>query len=213
MRYESLQRPTFIAELGSGNTCRNNLNRIRALIDGVAAADTGKYDVKIKFQLFDKVGDNLAMSKEAFRYAHTYAFQEYGREVSASVFSEEWLGWLLDFGVSWVKLANIPELHYMASLVPEDVIVYTSYPRDPGPVPANVRPLCCVRKYPAKSEDYTVFSESYLRMGISDHTIGWGLLDSYQPEVFEKHIVDIREEQNPDAGPFAVTLEELWEVL
>jgi len=204
---------TFIVELGSGNTCRNNVKRLCRMIDAVTEVDTEKYEVQFKLQLFWAAGNNIPLSRQVFDYAMEYA-AGLGYKLSASVFDEDSLLWLLDSDPPFVKLACIPELHHLAALVPESVRVYCSFPADPGPLPANVWPLCCVREYPATIEQYEAsFSEAYLWTGISDHTPGWGLLDKYQPEVYEKHVVDFREDSNPDAGPFSVTIEELRGIL
>lgn len=200
---------TFIVELGSGNTCRNNVDRLKRMIQRVMDMDTGRYHLLFKVQLFDKVGGNVPLSRRVFDVAYFYAMER-GYSLSASVFSAEWLDYLLEYDPEWVKIACLPELHKLISAVPSAVGVFASFPTTPGPLPFNVTPLACVREYPATVKQYErAFKPSDLRIGISDHTVGWELIDKYEPEVFEKHVVDVREDGNPDAGPFAVTIDEL----
>jgi sialic acid synthase SpsE len=183
------------------------------MIDGVMERDTHKYRVLFKLQLFKKAGENVALQRHIFDYAFYYA-GENGYDLSASVFDEESLDWLLARSPAFVKIACVPELHRFALMVPSETTVYCSFPTDPGPVPSNVHPLCCVRKYPASILEYELaFSDAQMRIGISDHTAGWKLLKRYKPDVFEKHVVDIREDGNPDAGPFAATLAQLGGVI
>ena len=207
---------TFIIEMGSGNSCRNDMMRACDMVDAVRDANTLRvcFDLYFKWQLFSDMPPNKPLSADVFDCAYHHAAWE-GYETSASVFSEKWLSWLLaNYQVPFVKIACIPELHKLISRVPGDLRVYVSFPADPGPLPSNVYPLACVRKYPATIEDYEeAFSESQLRLGISDHTVGWDLYNKYKPDVIEKHFVDVREDDNPDAGPFAVTAKELAEVL
>ena len=208
-----IDKPTFIVELGSGNTCRNSTSRIREMIDGISMVDTEKYKVLLKMQLFTKAGDNVPLRPQVFDYAFEYA-AGLGYDLSASVFDDEWLKWLLEREPAFIKLACIPELHYLSLAVPESVQVFASFASDPGPLLSNIYPLCCVRKYPAKIEDYDrAFSWGYLSAGISDHTKGFTLMRKYRPFVFEKHVVDVREEGNPDAGPFAATIRDLEGIL
>ena len=73
--------------------------------------------------------------------------------------------------------------------------------------------MCCVPKYPADIKDYEKFSKEDLKYAISDHTVGWELFKKYKPAIIEKHFVHERDPENPDAGMFAVTAEELKEIL
>ena len=204
---------TLIVELGSGNTCRNDRDRLLTMIDRVIRLDRGICDVRFKLQLFEKAGDNLPLDHAVFDEAFEYAMVM-GYQLSASVFDEPSLEFLLSRRPKFVKLACVPELHYLASKIPPQIKVYCSFPSNPGPVPDNVIPLCCVREYPAEVASYEKrFGEGWLRTGISDHTVGWELFDKYEPEYYERHVVDVREESNPDAGPFAVTIGELRRVL
>jgi sialic acid synthase SpsE len=48
---------------------------------------------------------------------------------------------------------------------------------------------------------------------MSDHTVGLELWNKYHPTVWEKHVCLEHNDTNPDAGAFAITPEELKEVL
>ena len=74
--------------------------------------------------------------------------------------------------------------------------------------------MYCIPKYPADISDYEkMFDTKWLGEAISDHTVGWDLYNKYKPEILEKHFVLDRREDNPDAGVFAVTAEELKEIM
>ena len=204
----------FIAEFGSGNTCKNDIQIVEQMIDGLADVDSGTHDVVIKWQLFHDAPPNTPLWHTIFEHAYHYAKTK-GYQTTASVFDRESLDFLLRFDVPFVKIACLPRLYPMARNVPKEMPVVVSYP-SPGRIAKagpHIIPLCCVRQYPASIESYEVFPADQLKRGISDHTVGWELWNRYQPAWFEKHIVLEHDDENPDAGPFAATPEDLAEVL
>ncbi len=50
------------------------------------------------------------------------------------------------------------------------------------------------------------------RCNISDHTIGFDLFNMVKPKIWEKHLI-MKGDKGLDAGPFAVTPEDLKEIL
>ena len=73
--------------------------------------------------------------------------------------------------------------------------------------------MCCVSEYPASKEDYIeIFPESFLELGISDHTIDWELFETYKPAIYECHY-KLPDSTGLDAGPFARTPQQLKEIL
>jgi len=208
---------TFIAEMGSGNTCRNDVSLAHDMIDAVIGKDTGKHKIVFKWQLFYNMPPNEKLDWRVFTDAYEHAASR-GYETTASVFNEECLQFLLEFDVPVVKLPCVRELYPLAKKVPADIPVIVSYPNATRVADvkrnAHIIPLCCVREYPADMVKYgSMFDGDQLRFGISDHTEGWGMYHVYQPQWLEKHVVLEHDEDNPDAGPFAATVEELGEIL
>jgi len=205
----------FIVELGSGNTCKNDPAVVLELIDGVVDADTGKYPLVFKMQLFKEVPPNVPLDLTVFEEAYHYAAEK-GYGLTASVFDLGSLSYLVEnFNVPFVKIACRNELYPLAAKVPRETPAVVSYPSTPEMRKnKHIIPLCCVPKYPAAIEEYERrFPADYLAAGISDHTTGFELFEKYQPEWYEKHIVLRRSKSNPDAGPFAATVKDLEGVL
>lgn len=205
----------FIIEMGSGNTCRNDIGMVREMIDAVDGSDSGKHEVVLKWQLFEFAPPNLPLEWSTFAYAYGYA-AELGYHTTASVFDSESLSFLERFRVSFVKIANRPRLYQMRheTLLPCVISVDAeSCNGIPG-----VTTLACVSKYPADPADYMPMAPDDWQLpewayGISDHTIGWDLYHTLKPAIIEKHFVLRHDADNPDGGPFAVTPEQLAEVL
>lgn len=199
----------FIIEMGSGNTCRNDVGKVREMIDAVADVDTGKHEVVMKWQLFETALPNEPLLWSTFAYAYGYAWER-GYQTTASVFDVSSLAFLERFDVPFVKIANRPKLYYLARMTekPCYVSVRVGY-GFVGVPPSEV--LECVSSYPATVEDYEAAGR--LPVNISDHTPGWDLYHRAQPAIIEKHFVLEHDPDNPDGGPFAVTPEQLAEVL
>ena len=146
---------------------------------------------------------------------------EYGRHlgyrVTASVFDKESVEFLLGFDPPFVKIANRPYLRHLAKYVPRGIpIVYSrdGALNDIFEVPEG-RFMVCVPRYPATIEDYEglfgLKNATYLKEGISDHTIGLDLWRKHKPHIYEKHF-RLESSTGPDAGPWAATPNELKEV-
>jgi len=196
----------LILDCGSGNTCCNDRSIIREMINKVVKIDNQKHEIIFKWQLFTFAGVNIPLTWKNFDYAYLYA-REMGYKTTASVFDSENFDFLMTYIIPFVKIACIPDLYHLA--YHSDVPVYVSVPDDDIQPKCDVR-LACVRQYPATLEQYSVFkSHKY----VSDHTVGWDLYKKYKPDILEKHYVHKRVEGNPDAGLFAVTPDQLEEVM
>ena len=148
----------IILDFGSGNTCKNDLNYVKRMIDELKAVDTGKHEVVIKWQLFEWAGDNIPLEPAVFHAALHFA-RRAGYKTTASVFDKQSLIMLLQYDIPFVKIANRPDLYWLAGEVPRKMPVYLSVPcifktEAISKVEGNVIPLLCVSKYPATINDY-----------------------------------------------------------
>ena len=203
----------IILDFGSGNTCKNSKRYITQMINKLVEVDSRKHEVVIKFQLFKDVPPNIPLRHDVFRFAYEYA-KEKGYKTTASVFDMDSLQFLLTYDIPFVKLANRPDLYWLAGEVPRKIPVYTSVHW--GGVATETdkhKTLCCISKYPAEHLDYaTDFTPIALSRGISDHTTDFTLYHKYKPEIYECHY-KLADSTGPDAGLFARTPEQLREVL
>jgi sialic acid synthase SpsE len=184
--------------MGSGDTCKNDENQIRVMIDAVPVRD----DVVIKWQLFhDKeIGPYKVPRLEpgVFSQAYYYAKSK-GLKTTASIFDKPSLDFLLKFDIPFVKIACQTqkydfrkETHNLIDLVPRGLDVIVSCERGKEFLDfariKHTRPLCCVPLYPASESDYKDWFEAdWLSLGISDHTIGLDLFHEFKPKIYEKH--------------------------
>ncbi|MDD5356257.1 MAG: hypothetical protein PHY56_06965, partial [Candidatus Omnitrophica bacterium] len=90
----------------------------------------------------------------------------------------------------------------------------------------NIIALLCISEYPAKIEQYEkAFNKQHIsklsidligklnaHCSVSDHIVGLNLYKKYQPQIWEKHF-KLPKSTGLDAGPFAITPEELREIL
>ena len=197
-------------DMGSGNTCRNDEDYVRRMINAVVDIDTGKHEIIFKWQLFESEPPNKPLSFDVFDFAYSYA-EDCGYETTSSAFDEDSLIFLLQHRVPYVKIACRPRCYYLVGKVPREIPVYLSY-QDladlPRVGPINVI-MACVPHYPALLEEYPKGKLYY-----SDHVQGLGLWYREQPEIWEKHFVLDRDDpDNPDAAGHATTPEELKEIL
>ncbi len=216
----------IILDFGSANTCKNNFDYVKRMLDSLKAVDTGKHEVIIKWQLFKQAGKNIPLKREIFRQAYDYA-ASLGYQTTSSVFDKESLDFLLQFNPCFVKIANRRELDYLIGEIPRKIPVYVSY-GDPENLKTlqhkdNVIRLLCVSNYPATLEeyeetfgmvqgDYLQHSSQYDFYGISDHTTNFGLWYRYQPRIIEMHY-GLPDSTGLDAGPFMRTPRQLAEIL
>ncbi len=196
-------------DAGSANTCRNDIKIVKRMIDEIYAIDSGKHSIIIKWQLFEKAGNNIPLDHEVFIWAYDYA-RLHGYQTTSSVFDKPSLDFLLCFDIPFVKLANRGDLHYLANYVPRRTRVLISVgSRDK----MNYDRLCCVSDYPAKTADYEQrFDKHDLKYGISDHTVNWKLFNKYQPDIYEVHY-KLPDSTGLDAGKFARTARDLKAIL
>lgn len=195
----------FILDMGSGNTCRNDKDTIHRMIHEVAELDFNRHDVVLKWQLFKDAPPNIPLDHGCFNYAVEIA-ERLALRTTASVFDLESLRFLMNFDVPFVKIANRPDLYHLAEFATVPLYVSTA---QSGFNLKNAVMLACVSNYPATLEEYEArFTFNELAY-VSDHTEGWHLYKKYRPFVIEKHFIHIRSNDNPDAGPFAVTAAEL----
>ena len=204
----------------SANTHKNNEFYIFNMIDELKYMDTGKHEIIIKHQLFEKAGDNIPLNHSVFKSAYYYA-KDSGYKTTSSVFDLPSLNYLLKFDIPFVKIANRPDLYWLSGEVPRKTFVYVSahYLKDIMNVHSDLylswttRVLYCESKYPAEISDYDHLAKNiYAYDGISDHTIGLELYKKYKPQIWEKHF-KLQDSTGLDAGAFAITPDELAEIL
>ena len=199
----------LILDMGSGNTCRNDMQTVRDMIDAIASVDTGRHEIILKWQLFKSAPPNIPLDPEIFNYAYLYALGRY--QTTASAFDVPSLTILKWYDVPFIKIACRPDLY---PLIDDTSKYYVSVDHWAGAKLKNINIMACVPKYPATIKEYeTAFLPHLLRSAISDHTVGWELYNKYHPAVMEKHFVHKRDKSNPDAGAFAVTAKELKEIM
>jgi sialic acid synthase SpsE len=213
------------------------------MYDELKAVDTGKHEVIVKWQLFEKAGDNKPLLPECFEYAYEYG-TKLGYKVTASVFDLNSLAFLLEFDVPFVKIANRRDLDWLSVDAArrgvcvcvsygtpgelKDMPIGTSYYTaqnstllDRGIFPRfhafDEMKLLCVSKYPASTEDYEETFDN-LKQYIES---GYGISDhTIDWKLYNKYQPDVYEvhfklsdSTGLDAGPFARTPGQLAEVL
>lgn len=196
---------TLILDMGSGNTCKNDVRIVSEMITAVERRDKKKHKIILKWQLFKDVPPNVPLDFSVFDYAYKLGAKK-GYETTASVFDLWSLNFLLQYKIPFVKIAGNEKFHILADLI-KSVPVFLSTNK---PIESKHTVLACISKYPAEIKEYEkVFPKNYLNTAISDHTLGWDLYKKYKPAILEKHFVLNRVQGNPDAGAFAVTPEDL----
>lgn len=208
----------------SANTHKNDHQTIEKMMYEIKKIDTGKHEIIFKAQLFLEAGLNIPLTHEAFDFMYLYGTY-LGYAVTSSVFDLPSLKFLLTYNPCFVKTANNRSLDYLIGEVPRKIPVYQSlgWGEESEYLDIYTRKLLCVSKYPAEFEDYdskmffvsNVFNNYSMARsydGISDHTIGLELFKRYKPEIWEKHY-KLSDSTGLDAGPFAITPEELKEIL
>jgi sialic acid synthase SpsE len=157
-----------------------------------------------------------------FREAGRHARKQ-GYHLTSSVFDVDSLRYLLAFDserwrLPFVKIACRPDLYWLIGEVPRRIPVYVSGDFREGAPPfefgadPDTMYLVCVPEYPAEEKDYLIFGDT--PWCVSDHSIGWELFKKCpDAKIWEKHVVLEHSPDNPDAGAFACTPEELEEIL
>jgi hypothetical protein len=204
---------SFILDMGSGNSCRNDQTIIKRMIDAVAEIDH-KRIITLKWQLFIDEGQNVPLSHINFQYAYNYA-RLLGFKTTASVFDIPSLNFLLQYDISFVKIANRPDLYWLVGKVPREINVIVSSTKEDSnnfawtPI---LEYMCCISKYPCNAKDYQdEFNITDLWRGISDHTCDWKLYRKCRPDNYEVHF-KLPDSTGLDAGEFARTPDMLKEI-
>ena len=204
----------IILDFGSGNTCVNNKEVTKEMYDELKKIDRGQREIIVKWQLFEKAGENTPLRPGIFDYAYKYG-NELGYKVTASVFDKESLDLLLNYKIPFVKIANNRMLDFLISYIPKNIPLYISKSRYLSIrhkiKNKIVEELWCISRYPALTEDYL---ELDLKTGcnISDHTTDFTLFNKYQPKIYEVHY-KLDYSTGLDSGEFARTPEQLKEIL
>jgi sialic acid synthase SpsE len=190
------------------------------MYDELKAVDSGKHEIVVKWQLFERAGDNIPLTQFAFDYAYWYG-EKLGYHVTASVFDNDSLQFLLQYKIPFIKIANNRKLDELVKYIPRTVPVYISI-GDSFAVLNNSQLdyatnrdvyLACISQYPAKMKDYEhAFSACQLHQGTSDHTADFELYRTYKPKIIEWHY-KLADSTGLDAGTFARTPEQLREVI
>jgi len=219
----------IILDFGSGETCRNDVDIVYRMIDELAAVDSRRENVVIKWQLekdppwIDRDGEKVRVTPLktgifTLAYAHAY-FKHYW--TTASVFDEESLRFLLDFNVPFIKIANKPEKYKLLDKIPRNKTVFVSV--GPGfdketmqKLYPNVKFLHCISEYPADPTTYETGFGHALSYSISDHTAYKGndfyLYAKYAPYYWETHY-KLEDSTGLDSGPWAKLPSELKHIL
>jgi len=210
----------------SANTFKNYFHLIAQLIDKIKDIDTGKHEIIFKTQLFKDCPPNIPCHPQSLKFLMNYT-RTSGYKATSSVFDEESLELLLKYDVPFIKIPCRPDLYWLVERIPRSIPVYLSYDNSKEAFEKLLqiennnlffagkrdRILRCIRKYPAKIQEYEKLIRYYSDHGISDHTIGLELFKKYKFKIWEKHYVLEHDKDNPDAGEFAVTPEDLKEIL
>ena len=199
----------IILDFGSGNSCLNDWQIAKEMIDALINVDSYTKNVVIKWQLFKEAGANVPLNRDIFKKAYWYAYMG-GYRTTASVFDMESLSFLLGFEIPFVKIANNPKYYSLVNYIPQSMRVIKSVGKHENWTPGC---MVCVSDYPADAELYELrFSVEQLQAGISDHTTDWYLYHKYQPAIYECHFC-LPDSEGLDAGPFARRPEQLREIL
>jgi sialic acid synthase SpsE len=224
----------------SANTHKNNIGYFCKMLEQISRIDNSLgHEIIIKGQLFAKAGDNIPQDKGMFLQMYD-ACRAFGVLLTASVFDEESLAFLLHFDVPFIKIANNRQLDWLIGEIPRKIWVYRSVlPEEywsgnhyeAGNLKEKgITPLCCVSKYPAKEVDYLKGAHwhwqnrlehtnrwDWLQSGLgqrwfSDHTVGLDFCKRAKPTIWEKHF-KLEDSTGLDAGDWAITPEQLREVM
>jgi sialic acid synthase SpsE len=212
----------IILDFGSGNNCLNDKKIIKKMYDELKAIDNKKHSIVCKWQLFKRAGKNVPLLPENFDFAYKYG-TNLGYNVTSSVFDKPSLDLLLKYNPCFIKIANRRDLDWLIGEIPRKIPVYISYGKIEeffnSKYQDNIGKLICVSEYPSKIEKYQniineieSLLECNLTLKISDHTIGLDLFKNHKPYIWEKHY-KLSDSMGLDAGPFAITPEELKEIL
>lgn len=202
----------IILDFGSGNTCLNDEATIRDMYDQLFLIDNKRYEIIVKWQLFEKAGANIPLSRQSFDYAYHYG-KGLGYQITASVFDRHSLDFLMTYEVPFIKIANNRKLDFLTKHIPEEKMIYISsnLPLYLERRKSTYKHLWVISKYPSLVEDYEIFK---LSQGcyLSDHTMNFCLWHKYNPDIIEWHY-KLEYSKGLDAGDFARTPAQLRSIL
>lgn len=207
----------IILDLGSGNTCKNDVDYMKKMIDEVIKIDNHRHQIAFKPQLFLSAATNIPLDRHVFIETGAHALNE-GYGFTASVFDLSSLRFLLDDipNPVFVKIANNRSLDWLIGEIPRKIPVYQSVSPEEywfKYEPYGITQFLCVSKYPATVEEYKFpNSLAAYHQCVSDHTIGLELVKKYKPKKYECHFC-LEDSQGLDAGPWAKRPNELKEIL
>lgn len=200
----------------AANTHKNDEAYYKRMVDELSAVDTRKHEVILKWQLFNKSETNIVADTLLFCKMIRWAWIKYGYKTTASVFDRQSLKELMfseqmavdNYKLPFIKIANNRDLDWLIGEIPRKYRVYKSVGtrEDYKGIYWEETTLFCVSEYPAPIEKYPKV------YAISDHTVGLELYHRNQPVVWEKHL-RLEDSTGLDAGDFAITPEELKEIL
>jgi sialic acid synthase SpsE len=199
-----------ILDFGSGNTCKNDKSYIDKMYDELVKIDKEKHTIVVKWQLFEKVGNNIPLQPDIFDYAY-HKGEECGYDVTASVFDVNSLKFLLQYKILFVKLANNRELDYLINYIPSSIFAFVSSDKKIDLYDRQYKHLWCISNYPANISDYEKLNLTF-GCNISDHTSNFTLFRKYNPGIVEWHY-KLDDSNGLDAGEFARTPKQLDEIL
>ena len=202
----------------SANTHKNDGYYYKRMINELSAVDTRKHEVVLKWQLWTgKRGKNIEADIGLFYLMARWAWNKHQYKTTASVFDEESLSNLLlinpeleGYSLPFIKIANDRSLDWLIGEIPRKYVVYKSVnAQDYEAYDLNDDSvhLGCVSKYPSLVSDYPKKIKH-----LSDHTTGLELWHRNRPIIWEKHY-KLPDSTGLDAGDFAITPEELKEIL
>ncbi|MFA5305894.1 MAG: N-acetylneuraminate synthase family protein [Candidatus Babeliales bacterium] len=209
----------IILDMSSGNTCKNDKAIVKRMIDAINEIDTNKHEIIFKWQLALDDGINIPLDHDVFDCAYWYA-ASLGYKTTSSVADLESLKFLLQYDVCFVKIPNDRALDWLIGEIPRKIPIYVSISisrmwTNNFAKQINlgiIQGMQCVSKYPATIDEYDKLNIHLKTCSISDHTVGLDLFKKYQPRIWEKHY-KLSDSTGLDAGPFAITPEELREIL
>ena len=223
-----MNKKMIILDCGSGSQCNNDFDKVKKLIESAAILKSDKYDLILKWQLFDKSEELKSLAWQIFEYAY-YNAKDLGLKTTASVFDEKSLSFLLQHDIPFVKLSARTDLYWLVEKIPEDIPILFSVPsfdwyqelKNRIKRKAGFATMCCIQNYPAEEKTYkqeydnwALGHTGYLHRGLSDHTTNFNLFKEYQPIIWEKHfILKHGKTDDPYGDLFCATIEELSEVL
>lgn len=207
----------IILDFGSGNTCKNDKKYVKRMLDELMEIDNSKHKIIIKWQLFERAGDNIPLLHDVFDYAYWYA-KDLGYETTSSVFDYSSLSFLLGYEVPFIKIANNRSLDYLIGEIPRKLPIYISTSNSYFYIELQQKLtqkdiiMACISEYPADIKSYHNSFEYWHLRNISDHTVGFELFKIHKPSIIEWHY-GLSDSTGLDAGKFMKTPEQLIEIM